>query len=220
MKGRFIRGLIPMKMLSANDGGGSCGGDSQGADGNKGGSDNTAGDEREGDGDSDGSKGGDSNKGSNDDIEIKIQERLKAEKLKWEQEREKEKTEAEKLKNMSNEQKAKYEQEKRIKQLEDRERAITERELKATAYETLAEKGLPKELIDTLSFKDADTCNQSIMAVEKAFKKAVEVQVNEKLRGGKVPKSKGTDNSKSISLNDLKGKSAVEINAMWDKVQR
>lgn len=91
-------------------------------------------------------------------------------------------TEAEKLAKMKSDEKAKYEQEKRIKELEKRERDITTRELKAQAYETLAEKNLPKELIDALNFSDAETCNASIEAVEKAFQNAVKKAVDDRLR--------------------------------------
>lgn len=97
-------------------------------------------------------------------------------------------TEAEKLAKMKSDEKAKYEQEKRIKELEKRERDITTRELKAQAYETLAEKNLPKELIDTLNFSDAETCNASIEAVEKAFQNAVKKAVEERLKGAKPVK--------------------------------
>jgi hypothetical protein len=98
------------------------------------------------------------------------------------------KTEAEKLAKMNADEKAKFEEQKRIAALEKREREITTRELKAQAYETLASKNLPKELIDTLVFTDADQCNKSIEAVEKAFQTAVEKAVNEKLKGKEIPK--------------------------------
>lgn len=91
-------------------------------------------------------------------------------------------TEAEKLAKMKSDEKAKYEQDKRIKELDKREKDITTRELKAQAYETLAEKNLPKELIETLNFSDAEACNASIEAVEKAFQNAVKKAVDDRLR--------------------------------------
>ena len=89
---------------------------------------------------------------------------------------------------MNAEQKAKYAEEKRIAELEKREKDITTRELRAQAYETLAEKNLPKELVDILNYSDAEQCNKSIESVEKAFQSAVEKAVNDKLRGGNPPK--------------------------------
>lgn len=98
------------------------------------------------------------------------------------------KTEAEKLAKMNADQKAEYEAQKKLDELAKREKDITTRELRATAYETLAERNLPKELVDILNYSDAEQCNKSIEAVEKAFQSAVEKAVNDKLRGGNPPK--------------------------------
>lgn len=123
------------------------------------------------------------------DVDKLIQDRLAREQSKWEKRVQDERTEAEKLAKMNAEQKAKYEEDKRIAELERREKEINTRELRAQAYETLAEKNLPKELIGTLNFESAETCNASIEALEKSFQSAVEKAVNEKLRGGDPPKS-------------------------------
>lgn len=109
------------------------------------------------------------------------------------------KTEAEKMAAMNEKQKADYERDKRIKALEQREREITTRELKATAYETLAEKGLPKELVEILNYTDADQCRASIDTVEKAFNSAVANAVNEKLKGTTQTPKKG-DGAKDTEL--------------------
>ncbi len=93
------------------------------------------------------------------------------------------KTEAEKLAKMNADQKAEYEQEQRETKIAEREAEITRRELRASALETLAEKGLPKQLADILVFSDAESTNASIDAVEKAFRESVEVGVNERLKG-------------------------------------
>lgn len=137
------------------------------------------------------------------EFDKRIAKALETAKGKWEAEKatelENAKTEAEKLAKMNAEQKAKYEEEKRIADLEEREKNITTRELKAAAYETLAERGLPKELTDILNYENADVCNKSIESVEKAFQSAVEKAVNEKLRGKEIPKgsqSKSVDTSK------------------------
>lgn len=126
------------------------------------------------------------------EFDRRISKALETAKVKWETEAQRKveeaKTEAEKLAKMNAEQKAKYAEEKRIAELEKREREITVRELKAQAYETLAEKGLPKELVDILDYKDAESCNNSIEKVSAAFQAAVEKVVNEKLRGNGTPK--------------------------------
>ena len=122
------------------------------------------------------------------DVDKLIQERVAREQAKWEKKVQDERTEAEKLAKMNADQKAEYEKQKKLDELAKREKDITTRELRATAYETLAEKNLPKELVDILNYSDAEQCNKSIEAVEKAFQSAVEKAVNDKLRGGNPPK--------------------------------
>ena len=97
-------------------------------------------------------------------------------------------TEAEKLASMSAEQRAQAEREAREAELSKREAEITRRELKAQALETLAQKGLPSDLSSMLAYTDADACNASIDAVEKAFRSAVQKGVEERLKGN-APKT-------------------------------
>lgn len=131
-----------------------------------------------------------------EDVDKLIQDRIAREQQKWQKKVEEEKLEAEKLAKMKAEEKAKYEEEKRMKALEERENAIKVRELKATAIEILTEKNLPKDLIEILNYTDAETCNKSIEAVEKAFTQAVEKAVNERLKGD-APLKKAPQNSSS-----------------------
>lgn len=97
-------------------------------------------------------------------------------------------SEAEKLAKMTKEEKADYLQKKKEKELSDREAAITRKELMAEAKNTLAEKNLPAGLAEVLNYTDADSCNKSITAVEKAFQAAVKAAVQERLKGGIPPK--------------------------------
>lgn len=114
------------------------------------------------------------------------------ENAKWKRQQEKAietaRTEAEKLASMSAEQRAQAEREKRESELAKREAEITRRELHAQALETLAQKGLPSDLASMLAYTDADACNASIDAVEKAFRSAVQKGVEERLRGN-APKT-------------------------------
>lgn len=136
------------------------------------------------------------------DVDKLIQERVAREQAKWEKKVQDERTEAEKLAKMNADQKAEYEKQKREDELAKREKDITTRELRATAYETLAEKNLPKELVDILNYSDAEQCNKSIEAVEKAFQSAVEKAVNDKLRGGNPPKGgQGSSNQSTFGFN-------------------
>lgn len=116
------------------------------------------------------------------EFDKKLKQALQTAQTEWETQQQEKITEAEKLKKMNADEKAKYELDKRAKELDKKEKDITTRELKAQAYETLAEKNLPKELIDALNFSDAETCNASIEAVEKAFQNAVKKAVDDRLR--------------------------------------
>lgn len=102
-------------------------------------------------------------------------------------------SEAEKLAKMTAQEKAEYMQQKKEKELSDREADITRRELMATAKNTLTEKGMPIELAEILNYADAESCNKSIAAVEKAFQSAVETAVEERLKGGKPMKKAGSE---------------------------
>lgn len=97
-------------------------------------------------------------------------------------------SEAEKLAKMTKEEKVQYMQQKREKELTDRETAITRKELMAEAKNTLASDGLPQELAEVLDYSDADTCKKSMEKVKEVFQRAVETAVEEKLKGGKPPK--------------------------------
>ena len=97
-------------------------------------------------------------------------------------------SEAEKLAKMTKEEKAQYMQQKKEKELSEREAAITRKELMAEVRNTLAGDGLPQELAEVLNYTDADACKKSMETVKAAFQKAVEAAVEEKLKGGKPPK--------------------------------
>ena len=141
-----------------------------------------------------------------EDLNKIISERLGKEKAKWEKDYatkiEEAKSEAEKLAKMKADEKAKYQEQKRLAELEKREKEITTRELKAQALDTLIEKDLPKELLDCLNFESADTCNASLEAVAKAFETTVAARsekiVNDKLRGGGAIKIGMTSSNETI----------------------
>ncbi|GIP57905.1 DUF4355 domain-containing protein [Paenibacillus woosongensis] len=116
-------------------------------------------------------------------IDALIAKTIAKERSKAEADVEKAKTEAEKLAKMNADQKAEYERQQREAKLAEREAEITKRELRASALETLAEKGLPKGLADILNYTDADSTKESLEAVETAFRAAVEAGVNERLKG-------------------------------------
>ena len=128
-------------------------------------------------------------------------------------------SEAEKLAKMTKEEKAQYLQQKHEKELADREAEITRRELMAEAKNTLAEKKLPVELAEILNYADADSCNKSIAAVEKAFQAAVQLAVEERMQGDKPPK-KAPEGATSYTKEQVAGMSPEEINKNWDALSK
>lgn len=107
--------------------------------------------------------------------------------------------------------KAEYERKKREEELNDREKEITRRELRATALETLAERGLPKQLADILDYTDADSTNTSIESVEKVFREAVEIAVNDRLKGDPPKGGSGATNM-TDKVHDITGKTGDDKN--------
>lgn len=101
--------------------------------------------------------------------------------------------EAQRLAKMNEDEKREYLDQKREKELADREAAITRRELEAEAKNTLAEKGLPASFATMLNYSDAESVKKSIEALEKEWTPAVEHTVEEKLKGGKPPKDAKTE---------------------------
>lgn len=146
-----------------------------------------------------------------------VQGRIAKERKSWEKQLEDQKTEAQKLETMNEKEKKKYQEEKRIKELDDREAAITRRELTAQAKVQLADKGIPTELAEILNLTDADSCKKSIEVVEKAFQTAVEKAVEERVKG-KEPMKKAPA-SGAITLDTIKKMSPEEINKNWDQIQ-
>lgn len=119
-------------------------------------------------------------------------------------------SEAEKLAKMTKEEKAQYLQQKKEKELSDREAAITRKELKAEARNTLASEGLPQELAEVLDYMSADACKKSMETMKEVFQKAVEASVEEKLKGGKPPK-------KATETDEQKAREQEVYNAMMGR---
>lgn len=129
---------------------------------------------------------------SQEEVDKIVQGRIAKERKSWEKQLQEQQTEAQKLEKMSEKEKKKYQEEKRIKDLDDREAAITRRELTAQAKVQLADKGIPTKLAEILILTDADSCKKSIETVEKAFQTAVQRAVEERIKG-REPMKKAKD---------------------------
>lgn len=119
---------------------------------------------------------------------------LETGKAKWQKEAEEkaahEKSEAERLAAMTAEQRAEESYKKREGELTKREQELLRREMKATARDTLTERGLPAELLDSLDLSSAENCTASIDRIEKAFRSAVQKGVEDRM-GGRTPRVGG-----------------------------
>lgn len=89
-----------------------------------------------------------------------------------------------KLSRMTDAERADYEAGCREDELEQREKAVSRRELRADAMEALEARGLPKALADAVCYDGAEAMRASMDAVETAFREAVQAAVEDRLRGG------------------------------------
>ena len=84
---------------------------------------------------------------------------------------------------MTADEKTKYEQEQALKALEEREKNIALRELKADTAKLLADKGMSGKFLDVVLDKDLKTTTKKIEALKVIFDEAVQEQVESRLRG-------------------------------------
>lgn len=109
------------------------------------------------------------------------------------------KAEEDKLANMSPEEK----EQKRVADLDAREAAILEKELRVSAAEKLSEANAPKELANLIDYSSAEAMEKSIATVIETFNKAVQAGVDTRLAGGgamkKAPENKDTVDEEAIA---------------------
>ena len=75
-----------------------------------------------------------------------------------------------------------FEEGTRESDLDERERNITRRELKADTLERLAESGMPLGLAELIDYSSKEECEKSIVTVSKVFNAAVNEAVKAKAR--------------------------------------
>jgi hypothetical protein len=135
-----------------------------------------------------------SDKDAKTEYERRFNKAIDERRAKWERDEaarvEAAKTEAERLAKMNAEQRAEHERKEREETLARRERELTLREMRATAGDELARRGLPSALLSGLDYSGADNCGASIDAIEKAWRDSVQERVEERLRG--TPPKTGT----------------------------
>ncbi len=102
---------------------------------------------------------------------LQKQEKKNAEKVK----------EAEKLARMNEQEKFQYELEQREKAIVEKEKALALAENKNEAGKILADKGLSLSLVDFIVAEDAETMKSNIELLDKAFKQSVKAEVERRL---------------------------------------
>ena len=95
--------------------------------------------------------------------------------------------EAQKLAQMNESEKYQYELEQREKAIEEKEKALALAENRNEASKILADKGLSLSLVDFVVAEDAETMNDRIKVLDKAFKESVKREVEKRL-GSSAPK--------------------------------
>lgn len=116
---------------------------------------------------------------SAEEIEGRIQDAIEQARVQWERAQ----AESQRVAAMSAEERTGYELSRREAELTEREKQLTRREVKAMALEKLAERGLPRELAEALNCDSEAECLKGLDKLERAFRQAVQLAVDERLRG-------------------------------------
>lgn len=161
------------------------------------------------------------NKDYQAEFDRRVTKALDKAKSKWQEEAKSQietaKTQAEKLATMTEDERAVEAEKQRLAEFEERERLLNQRELKVTAIDILAEKGLSPKLADVLNYQDENTTKQHIDSLETAFNEAVQAEVDKRLansvdiptggsnatpktHGEKVAEKKNQNNTTKTSL--------------------
>ena len=137
-----------------------------------------------------------------EEVDKIIAKRIAREKKDIEAKIEAERKQAEELAKLSEQEKASKLLEIKEKELEEKIRAFESEKLLNETSKQLASKNLPTEFAEILKGVDAETTFENIKVFEEKFNAALEVKVNERLRGN-VPKT-GTVTSGAVNPYDKK----------------
>ena len=137
-----------------------------------------------------------------EEVDKIIAKRIAREKKDIEAKIEAERKQAEELAKLSEQDKAKKLLEIKEKELEEKIKAFENEKLLNETSKQLASKNLPTEFAEMLKGVDAETTFENIKVFEEKFNAALEVKVNERLRGN-VPKT-GTVTSGTVNPYDKK----------------
>ena len=108
------------------------------------------------------------------------------------------KKEAERLSRLSDEERQKAEIENGRKELELREKELQRKELMLEMTKVLAERKIPIQFMDYLIADDSESTLNRITTFEKEYKTAIEIAVNDKLKG-KIPPTTAGNKNQSVN---------------------
>lgn len=100
------------------------------------------------------------------------------------------KSEGERLAKLTKDERAREEEAKRIQAIEEREKALAEKEMRVATQALLSEEGLPGDFLEFVIDSTAEATKEKIGTLRSIFDKAVEARVDERL-AQKAPR-KGT----------------------------
>ena len=156
-----------------------------------------------------------------DEVNEIIKDRLSRERAKVEKQQE----EAKKLAKMNAEEKAKYEHDKLLEELNQLKAEKSRRELQDTARDMLKEKNIDTDLLAFLDYTDADTCKASIDKLSKVWDKAIEKAIDNRIKTKTVPKMANNNNTiTKEQFNKMGYKQKVELynknKDLYDKLSK
>ena len=160
-----------------------------------------------------------------EDVDRIVTKRLEKESKKWEA-RFDALQESQKLQSMNEEQKAEYEYNKRLSDLEAREQAIAEREqaynqatYKATIQAQLKEANLP-DMSDLLINMDAEAVANQINIMKQSFTNQLNAQLEAKVQASANTPTQPSEQVKLLSLDEIKAMTPNEYMANKQLVEQ
>lgn len=138
-----------------------------------------------------------------EEVDKMISKRLQRERKDIEAKIEKERLEAEELAKLSEADRQRKLFEKQVAEFEETKKAFENEKLLNETSKQLASKNLPIEFAEMLKGTDAESTFENIKVFEEKFNAALEVKVNERLKGN-VPKVATTQGNNGIKKEDFK----------------
>ena len=136
-----------------------------------------------------------------EEVDRRVLKAVETARAEWERAQSAARLEQDRLSAMTEDERAAYDLSRREAALNERERILMERELKAMALTELSARGLPAELADVLPYDAENHCRAALDTLDRVFRAAVRASVDERLKGG-VPSGGARSRLDADSLSD------------------